>query len=85
MPRAWSSSLPHTTPPTPQNLSQVTTGIIIAASIAYFAVMLTNSKVDAVERTRVRAFIPLFIANAVFWSLSQQILSRFSRSIPMSG
>jgi POT family proton-dependent oligopeptide transporter len=49
------------------------------------AVMLTNSKVDAVERTRVRAFIPLFIANAVFWSLFQQILSRFSRSIPMSG
>jgi proton-dependent oligopeptide transporter, POT family len=57
------------------NLSQVTTGIIIAASIAYFAVMLTNSKVDAVERTRVRAFIPLFIANAVFWSLFQQIFT----------
>jgi POT family proton-dependent oligopeptide transporter len=57
------------------NLSQVTTGVIIAASIAYFGVMLTSSKVAAVERTRVRAFIPLFIANAVFWSLFQQIFT----------
>ena len=29
----------------------------------------------AIERTRVRAFIPLFIANAVFWSLFQQIFT----------
>ena len=41
------------------NLSQVTTGIIIVASISYFAVMLKSPKVDALERTRVRAFIPL--------------------------
>ncbi len=57
------------------NLSQVTTGVIIVASIAYFVVMLTSSKVDVLERTRVRAFIPLFIANAVFWSLFQQIFT----------
>jgi POT family proton-dependent oligopeptide transporter len=57
------------------NLSQVTTGVIIAASVAYFVVMLTSSKVAALERTRVRAFIPLFIANAVFWSLFQQIFT----------
>jgi len=57
------------------NLSQVTTAVIIVAAIAYFVVMLTSSKVDAVERTRVRAFIPLFIANAVFWSLFQQIFT----------
>jgi POT family proton-dependent oligopeptide transporter len=57
------------------NLSQVTTGVIIAASVAYFAVMLRSPKVDAVERTRVRAFIPLFVANAVFWSLFQQIFT----------
>lgn len=57
------------------NLSQVTTGVIIAASVAYFAVMLRSPKVEAVERTRVRAFIPLFIANAVFWSLFQQIFT----------
>jgi POT family proton-dependent oligopeptide transporter len=57
------------------NLSQVTTGVIIAAAVAYFVVMLTSSKVSAIERTRVRAFIPLFIANAVFWSLFQQIFT----------
>jgi POT family proton-dependent oligopeptide transporter len=57
------------------NLSQVTTGVIIAAAVAYFVVMLTSSKVSALERTRVRAFIPLFIANAVFWSLFQQIFT----------
>ena len=57
------------------NLSQVTTGVIIAASVAYFVVMLTSAKVTAIERTRVRAFIPLFIANAVFWSLFQQIFT----------
>ena len=57
------------------NLSQVTTGLILIASVAYFAVMLTSSRVTALERTRVRAFIPLFIANAVFWSLFQQIFT----------
>jgi len=57
------------------NLSQVTTGVIIAASLAYFVVMLTSAKVEPVEKTRVRAFIPLFIANAVFWSLFQQIFT----------
>lgn len=57
------------------NLSQVTTGLIILASVAYFTAMLTSSRVSAIERTRVRAFIPLFIANAVFWSLFQQIFT----------
>lgn len=57
------------------NLSQITTGILIVASLAYFVVLLTSPKVDALERTRVRAFIPLFIANAVFWSLFQQIFT----------
>lgn len=57
------------------NLSQVTTVVIVVASVAYFIVMLTSPKVAPVERTRVRAFIPLFIANAVFWSLFQQIFT----------
>jgi proton-dependent oligopeptide transporter, POT family len=57
------------------NLSQVTTGVIVVAAVAYFVVMLTSSKVVPIERTRLRAFIPLFIANAVFWSLFQQIFT----------
>ncbi|KMO77584.1 MFS transporter [Mycolicibacterium chubuense] len=57
------------------NLSQVTTGVIVVASVVYFAVMLRSGHVTTEERVRVRAFIPLFIANAVFWSLFQQIFT----------
>ncbi len=57
------------------NLSPVTTGVIAVASVGYFVVLLTSSKVTVVERSRVHAFIPLFIANAVFWSLFQQIFT----------
>ncbi len=57
------------------NLSQVTTLLIVIASVAYFVTMLSSSRVDGTERTRVRAFIPLFLANAVFWSLFQQIFT----------
>jgi POT family proton-dependent oligopeptide transporter len=57
------------------NLAQVTTGVIVVAAIGYFVTMLTNSRVTPIERSRVRAFIPLFVANAVFWSLFQQIFT----------
>lgn len=57
------------------NLSQITTALIVVASVAYFVTMLSSKRVDATERTRVRAFIPLFLANAVFWSLFQQIFT----------
>jgi proton-dependent oligopeptide transporter, POT family len=57
------------------NLAQVTTGVMVVAAIAYFVTMLTNSRVTPIERSRVRAFIPLFVANAVFWSLFQQIFT----------
>jgi proton-dependent oligopeptide transporter, POT family len=57
------------------NLKWVTTGVIAVASIAYFTVMLNNKKVTSVERSRVRAFIPLFIANVAFWSLFQQMFT----------
>ncbi|MGQ9348990.1 peptide MFS transporter [Mycolicibacterium gilvum] len=58
-----------------ENLSQVTTGVIVIASVAYFVVLFRSPKVTAPERIRVRAFIPLFVANAVFWSLFQQIFT----------
>ncbi|MFZ0833061.1 MAG: oligopeptide:H+ symporter [Mycobacterium sp.] len=57
------------------NLSQVTTGVIVVAAVAYFTRMLTSARVAPIERSRVRAFIPLFVANAVFWSLFQQIFT----------
>jgi len=57
------------------NLKWVTTGVIVLASIAYFLVMLISKKVTPVEKSRVGAFIPLFIANAAFWSLFQQMFT----------
>ena len=42
------------------------------AAVAYVVVILSSRKVHRVERQRVLAFIPLFIASAVFWSLYQQ-------------
>ncbi|MCP2275114.1 proton-dependent oligopeptide transporter, POT family [Nocardia amikacinitolerans] len=58
-----------------ESLPEATTVVIAVASLGYFAVMLTSAKVAPVERSRVRAFIPLFLANAVFWSLFQQIFT----------
>lgn len=57
---------------TAENLKWVIVGIVIAASIAYFAVILSNKTVTGVDRSRVYSFIPLFLASAVFWSLFQQ-------------
>jgi proton-dependent oligopeptide transporter, POT family len=42
------------------------------AAIAYFVVILGSGRLTEIERSRVLAFIPLFIASAAFWSLYQQ-------------
>ena len=42
------------------------------AAVAYFAVILLDREITRVERQRVYAFIPMFVASAVFWSLYQQ-------------
>jgi POT family proton-dependent oligopeptide transporter len=56
-------------------LPQVITGVLVVASVAYFGLMFTSPKVTASERTKVSAYLPLFIANAAFWSLFQQIFT----------
>ncbi|MFM9278630.1 peptide MFS transporter [Paenibacillus jiagnxiensis] len=45
-------------------------GILIP--IAYFVVMYKSSKTTAVERSRVLAYIPLFIAGVMFWAIQEQ-------------
>ncbi|MGW1742821.1 peptide MFS transporter [Nocardia sp. NPDC001965] len=60
---------------TVDNLPDVTTVLIVLAAAAYFAVLLTHRRVTPVERSRVRAFVPLFLANVVFWALFQQIFT----------
>ncbi|MEO7193819.1 MAG: peptide MFS transporter [Pseudonocardiaceae bacterium] len=57
---------------TATNLSDVVVIVCGVAAVVYFAVILTSSKLTIVERSRVLSFIPLFITNAVFWSLYQQ-------------
>ena len=46
-------------------------GGLVVATVAYFVVIL-GSGLTADERSRVFAFIPLFVGSAVFWSLYQQ-------------
>ncbi|WP_125133087.1 peptide MFS transporter [Microbacterium sp. 10M-3C3] len=56
----------------PDNLADVVIIVVVAASIAYFAVIASSKRITATERSRVFAFIPLFIVNVGFWSLYQQ-------------
>ncbi|MFJ9781643.1 peptide MFS transporter [Amycolatopsis sp. NPDC101161] len=56
----------------PGNLADVVVWVVGVISVVYFLVILTSSKITAVERSRVFSFIPMFIASAVFFSLYQQ-------------
>ncbi|MEJ2859979.1 peptide MFS transporter [Actinomycetospora flava] len=46
--------------------------VVALISIAIFAIMLTSPEVEDDERSRVRAFIPMWLGSVVFWSLFQQ-------------
>ena len=53
------------------NVITLITLIAVALPIIYFVIMLRSSKVTKVERSRVRAYIPLFIAAAIFWAIEE--------------
>ena len=55
-----------------ENLATSMAYAAIGASVIYFALIFSSKKVDATERGRVAAFIPLYIASAAFWALFQQ-------------
>ncbi|PRY67862.1 POT family proton-dependent oligopeptide transporter [Glaciihabitans tibetensis] len=57
---------------TVDNLATIVVGLTTIASIAYFVVILRSRVINADERSRVYAFIPLFIASVAFWALYQQ-------------
>jgi proton-dependent oligopeptide transporter, POT family len=42
------------------------------AAVVYFVVILSSREVTRIERRRVLAFIPMFVASVAFWSLYQQ-------------
>ena len=55
--------------------SRFATAVVVlsaVAAVAYFVVILRSRQTTDVERRRVLAFIPLFLASAAFWSLYQQ-------------
>ena len=57
---------------TAENLANVVIGATVVTAVAYFVVILSSRKISTVERRRVVAFIPMFVASAAFWSLFQQ-------------
>lgn len=57
---------------TADRLANIVIGISAVAAVAYFALILRDREVQGVERSRIFAFVPLFVCNVVFWSLYQQ-------------
>lgn len=67
----------------PGNLADAVVILAAVAAVAIFAVLLTSPKVSAQERSRVKAFIPLFLGTAVFFALFQQqftVIALYSES-----
>lgn len=46
--------------------------IAILTPVVYFIIILSSKKVTSKERSRVVAYIPLFIAAAIFWAIEEQ-------------
>lgn len=57
---------------TPGNISNWVIGLTLAGAIVLGYILIGSKKTDETEHSRVMAFIPLWIGNAVFWSLYQQ-------------
>ncbi|WP_243738037.1 peptide MFS transporter [Cellulomonas shaoxiangyii] len=49
--------------------------LAFAAPVAMFAVMFRSPKVNAAERSRLRAYVPLFVAATLFWMIFEQASS----------
>ncbi|MEQ3552061.1 oligopeptide:H+ symporter [Pseudonocardia nematodicida] len=60
---------------TADRLKWIVFGIVVVATVGYFSLMLTSPKVDRTERRRVLAFLPMWVASAVFWAIFQQIFT----------
>ncbi|ALE75697.1 MULTISPECIES: oligopeptide:H+ symporter [unclassified Pseudonocardia] len=60
---------------TADRLKWIVFGIVVVATISYFTLMLSSPRVERIERRRVLAFLPMWIASAVFWAIFQQIFT----------
>jgi len=56
----------------PGNLATIVSALAVIGAVVIFALLLRSRKLDADERSRVVAFIPLFIGTAAFFALFQQ-------------
>lgn len=54
------------------SIINIFTFIAIVVPIYYFFKILSSNKINATERSRVLAYIPLFIASILFWSIEEQ-------------
>ncbi|MCI1985259.1 MAG: peptide MFS transporter [Lactobacillus sp.] len=54
------------------NIITLITIFAIAVPVTYFVAMLRSKKVTQVERSRVWAYIPLFVAAVIFWAIEEQ-------------
>ena len=59
----------------PEGIVNLISYLAFAAPVIYFVVMLRSPKVTAPERSRVLAYIPLFIAAMLFWMIFEQAAS----------
>ncbi|WDF83430.1 peptide MFS transporter [Lacticaseibacillus pabuli] len=61
----------------------IITFVAVFLPIAYFVMFLTSKKVSTVERSRVWAYIPLFLAAVIFWAIEEQgsvVLAMFAQN-----
>ncbi|MGZ4631477.1 MAG: peptide MFS transporter [Actinomycetes bacterium] len=57
---------------TAENLATWVIWATVVAAVLLFTRIVRSDKVDAVERGRVWAFVPMFLASVAFWTLYQQ-------------
>ncbi|AZT95826.1 peptide MFS transporter [Brevibacterium aurantiacum] len=60
------------------NLNSYVLAAILIVAVVYFVAMLRSKKVTADERLKVKAFIPLFITGAIFWTMILQLFTTFA-------
>lgn len=62
----------------PEGIVNLISYLAFAAPILYFTVMLRSPKVTTPERSRMLAYIPLFVAAMLFWMIFEQASSSLS-------
>ena len=55
-----------------ESLADIVTAVVVIGAVALFALLIASPRTEAVERSRVISFIPMFVASVAFWALFQQ-------------